>query len=90
VRTAIKALLGDRIDVLVGMDDMLCEGVAAGRGDHGAHHGDLLVGVERRAFAERSERDDAAAPGVELPADVTAQEVVVDAIVGQERRRDGG
>lgn len=28
--TAIKALLGDRIDVLVGMDDMLCEGVAAG------------------------------------------------------------
>lgn len=28
--TAIKALLGDRIDVLVGLDDMLCEGVAAG------------------------------------------------------------
>ncbi len=28
--TAIKALAGDRLAVLVGMDDMLCEGVAAG------------------------------------------------------------
>lgn len=28
--TGIKALLGDRLDVLVGMDDMVCEGVAAG------------------------------------------------------------
>jgi 1-pyrroline-4-hydroxy-2-carboxylate deaminase len=28
--TAIKALVGDRLDVLVGMDDMLVEGVAAG------------------------------------------------------------
>lgn len=28
--TAVKALLGDRLSVLVGMDDMLCEGVAAG------------------------------------------------------------
>jgi 1-pyrroline-4-hydroxy-2-carboxylate deaminase len=28
--TAIKALLGDRLDVLVGMDDMVVEGVAAG------------------------------------------------------------
>jgi dihydrodipicolinate synthase/N-acetylneuraminate lyase len=28
--TAIKALVGERLDVLVGMDDMLCEGVAAG------------------------------------------------------------
>jgi 4-hydroxy-tetrahydrodipicolinate synthase len=28
--TAIRALLGDRVDVLVGMDDMVVEGVAAG------------------------------------------------------------
>lgn len=28
--TAIKALVGDRLDVLVGMDDMVVEGVAAG------------------------------------------------------------
>ena len=28
--TAIRALLGDRLDVLVGMDDMVVEGVAAG------------------------------------------------------------
>ncbi|MCA8966758.1 MAG: dihydrodipicolinate synthase family protein [Planctomycetes bacterium] len=28
--TAVKALVGDRLAVLVGMDDMLCEGVAAG------------------------------------------------------------
>jgi 4-hydroxy-tetrahydrodipicolinate synthase len=28
--TAIRALLGERLDVLVGMDDMVVEGVAAG------------------------------------------------------------